>query len=684
MKQTFTITNQLEQNSVYEQSIQRTNINFVQLKNNSNYILKIKKLKHIFIFLTLIIISSSGSLFSQATGKFYVNGSKIIDPNGCQFIAKGANLNAYQANWNDQNKTISDLHLFKNSWKFNFARLYCRLYKSSSNVLETTDQLYNIIQTYIEANVVVMLTYHDFTGGLYTGTNLQDLINFNVAIVNHFKTHPKFSYIWFETMNEPGDKALYDIDTMNRNFCKAIRNAGATENIFCAPGNYWSQEGKNFNSNPVSESVSYILSKGVDLVNWNYSNWGNKNVIFSPHFYKVWVHGDAKMATFIDDVHAKNLALVVGEYGIHTPGGDCTPATQSLKDVGYQRKIGRCVWHWTGGDENDLTTSNSGRNINKTDGTRPTNLTWLGGIVWDDNHTLEEGCTVVSDTIAPSVPLNINGTPTTSSVSLTWNASTDNIGVAGYKVFVNGIENKTSITTSTNVAGLLPNTSYAFQISAYDASGNHSVKSSVKNISTLAPESHTSINDDQFTYSSGWSTSSGTGKYQSDDHYSKITGSYWEYTFYGTQVELWGSLASHHGITEVQIDGGSATDVDFYAATRLDETLIWTSPILSEGLHTIRVTVSGRKNTASSGNTIMADRIDILNNISTPTSITNLLSNEVFVWSYNGKLYLQNITIDEVGIFNYLGQKQTHFDALPIGIYFIKTADKNFKVYKSE
>jgi hypothetical protein len=60
------------------------------------------------------------------------------------------------------------------------------------------------------------------------------------------------------------------------------------------------------------------------------------------------------------------------------------------------RGIGRVVWHWYGGDSdgstfhNSLTTTpnpSSGANITPSDGSsRPTNLTWLGGVVWDDNH----------------------------------------------------------------------------------------------------------------------------------------------------------------------------------------------------------------------------------------------------------------------------------------------------------
>jgi hypothetical protein len=59
------------------------------------------------------------------------------------------------------------------------------------------------------------------------------------------------------------------------------------------------------------------------------------------------------------------------------------------------------------------------------------------------------------------------------------------------------------------------------------------------------------------------------------------------------------------------VDNGTAVDVDFYSATRQDQKLLWTSPVLSAGSHSLKVTVSGRKNASSSGYVITADRVDL-------------------------------------------------------------------------
>ncbi|OAB25537.1 chitin-binding protein [Paenibacillus macquariensis subsp. defensor] len=94
------------------------------------------------------------------------------------------------------------------------------------------------------------------------------------------------------------------------------------------------------------------------------------------------------------------------------------------------------------------------------------------------------------DTQAPSAPSSLSSTGQTStSVSLAWNASTDNVGVTGYQVF-NGTSLVTTVSSSTlnySVSGLTANTSYSFTVKAIDAAGNVSGGSNVVSVTTSAP-----------------------------------------------------------------------------------------------------------------------------------------------------------------------------------------------------
>ncbi|NOK14322.1 chitinase, partial [Corallococcus exercitus] len=92
-----------------------------------------------------------------------------------------------------------------------------------------------------------------------------------------------------------------------------------------------------------------------------------------------------------------------------------------------------------------------------------------------------------SDTQAPTAPGSLRSTGVTaSSVSLAFNASSDNVGVTGYEIFVNGGPSAaaTSTTTSATVTGLAANTTYTFTAKARDAAGNRSSASNSVAVTT--------------------------------------------------------------------------------------------------------------------------------------------------------------------------------------------------------
>ena len=92
--------------------------------------------------------------------------------------------------------------------------------------------------------------------------------------------------------------------------------------------------------------------------------------------------------------------------------------------------------------------------------------------------------TIPADTAAPSVPGGLSGRPFNGGVYLTWNAATDNVGVAGYSVYRNGVRLGTTVNTFYYDAGLLPKTTYTFAVSAYDGRPKSSANSAPVAITT--------------------------------------------------------------------------------------------------------------------------------------------------------------------------------------------------------
>ena len=84
-----------------------------------------------------------------------------------------------------------------------------------------------------------------------------------------------------------------------------------------------------------------------------------------------------------------------------------------------------------------------------------------------------------ADTTAPSKPASLGGTATSSSTaSLWWTASTDDVAVVAYRVFRDGKLVGTVTSPAFADAGLKAGTKYTYFVTAIDAAGNVSVKSS--------------------------------------------------------------------------------------------------------------------------------------------------------------------------------------------------------------
>ncbi|AZA67837.1 T9SS C-terminal target domain-containing protein [Chryseobacterium carnipullorum] len=109
--------------------------------------------------------------------------------------------------------------------------------------------------------------------------------------------------------------------------------------------------------------------------------------------------------------------------------------------------------------------------------------------------------TQVVDTQAPTAATNlITQNPTSNTISLSWTAATDNIGVIAYDVYANGVLKTTVSGTTATVQGLTPSTTYTFYVIAKDASGNASPQSNSADGTTLAgqPGGNTSCGTENF------------------------------------------------------------------------------------------------------------------------------------------------------------------------------------------
>ncbi|MFD0366500.1 carbohydrate binding domain-containing protein [Streptomyces sp. NPDC059071] len=112
---------------------------------------------------------------------------------------------------------------------------------------------------------------------------------------------------------------------------------------------------------------------------------------------------------------------------------------------------------------------------------------WYGqGTYYADDISLDgPGGGGGTDTQAPTAPTGLRATGTTSSsVSLSWTAATDNVGVTGYDVYQGATRVSTVTGTGTTVGGLAAGTAYTFTVKARDAAGNVSPASNAVTATT--------------------------------------------------------------------------------------------------------------------------------------------------------------------------------------------------------
>src|SRR5881392_3127347 len=111
------------------------------------------------------------------------------------------------------------------------------------------------------------------------------------------------------------------------------------------------------------------------------------------------------------------------------------------------------------------------------------------GVRWNSNPvtvTVSNG--PPPDTTPPMVPTGLTASAVSSSqINLSWTASSDNVGVSGYRVYRNGTQIATTSATSFANTGLSPSTTYSYTVAAYDAAGNLSAQSSPASATTPAP-----------------------------------------------------------------------------------------------------------------------------------------------------------------------------------------------------
>ncbi|MFA9389666.1 MAG: cellulase family glycosylhydrolase [Prolixibacteraceae bacterium] len=425
----------------------------------------------------------------SATGRFYVDGNNIIDPEGNIFIARGVNAHGpkygWSGNWSENLDEMFD------AWQFNLVRINARITDATWNgeniahltPWQTIEEMHEVIEDITSRGVVAMIDYHDATGEYFTGELLEQLKDEFRYLCDTYKDNP---YVWFNIANEPGGwkKNIAPWIHQHQEVIKVIRDEKGADNLIVVDGIYWAQEFDEYDDKNVNEANTAILAHGDEILNFEEKEYNN--IVFSIHNYdKLNVgKGDGiisqdiannKLADLMQRILNKGYALIIGEYGTASKEDEWDnlffpQAFYASIEVSSLMNIGRVWWAWGGFDALDLTTLGNGGGQYIDHWFEPKQLTWAGDEIFKMTHWY-------MDIEAPSEPTISEKNNTSTTITVDIDESSDNVGVIGYKVYIDNEFYAYAPNQEINISGLTKEKEYSIQASAVDYAGNESTLS---------------------------------------------------------------------------------------------------------------------------------------------------------------------------------------------------------------
>ena len=257
---------------------------------------------------------------TTASDGFHVEGQKIIDANGNNFIMRGVNVpHAWFQNNSEQ--TLRAVA----AKGCNTVRVVCL--DGASGYKTSADEIRKVIGWCKENKLICVLEVHDATGkdsisDIVTAakywTEMKDILNENRA------------YVIVNIANEW--VGTWDSSTWSQGYqqaVKIIRDAGI-KNMLMIDAAGWGQYGTS------------IKEKGTEV----FASDPEKNTVFSIHFYGTAGKNSSTIKSNIDGALSSGAPVLAGEFGYNHSDGDVDEI--SLMNYCEEKGLGYLAWSWKG------------------------------------------------------------------------------------------------------------------------------------------------------------------------------------------------------------------------------------------------------------------------------------------------------------------------------------------------
>lgn len=279
-----------------------------------------------FVAIVLVIIMTIGFLehttASAASGGFYVNGTRICDANGNDFVMRGVNIP--HAWFSDKTETsirgAADLGA-------NTVRVV--LSNGSKYNKTSYSEVSNIINWCKSNKLVCILEVHDATGSDST-YDLDRCVDYWIEMKNALKGTEK--YVIVNIANEwygSWDGSAWAEGC--KSAVRKVRNAGIS-NMLMIDSAGWGQ---------YPDSIRYYGRSVFEADK-------NRNTVFSIHMYEYAGGNASTVKNNINNCLNIGVPVVIGEFGAQHTNGDVDENT--IMSYCTQKNVGYLGWSWKGND----------------------------------------------------------------------------------------------------------------------------------------------------------------------------------------------------------------------------------------------------------------------------------------------------------------------------------------------
>ena len=252
---------------------------------------------------------------------FKVDGAKLLDRCGNEFVMRGVNL-AYT--WYESN-AYSQLEAVANAGA-NTVRVVLTDGKAYGKAADPADKVMAFANKCKEYGMLTILEVHDETGSNDIA-DLKDAAKYFANMAESLKGTE--SYIIINIANEWHNDAASTVWRDGyKEAIKIIRDAGLRHCIMVDAGGY-------------GQGAATIHSHGLEVLDSDIEN----NLIFSIHMYG-GAGNTNKVKSNIDGVINQNLALCIGEFGWYHSDGDVDE--DLILSYCQEKKVSWLAWSWYG------------------------------------------------------------------------------------------------------------------------------------------------------------------------------------------------------------------------------------------------------------------------------------------------------------------------------------------------